>query len=223
MKHRIVVLASLTLLGACAETATGPQTAVQAPSSLATVALTLNNPSFEVPYTGWAYSDVDMGPYWTATDGLNSVDLNGFHAGYISQALATVPGVTYTVVFDLAGNPGYPQNVKELQVSAGATSALYYFDTTGKSVTNMGWTTQSFSFTATAATTTLTFQSLHTGNPYIWQDQAQGAAVDNVRVTYEGQNNPTTADQCKNGGWVQYGFRNQGLCIQFVNTGKDSR
>lgn len=32
-----------------------------------------------------------------------------------------------------------------------------------------------------------------------------------------------TKDQCKNMGWQNYGFRNQGLCIQFVNTGKDSR
>lgn len=32
-----------------------------------------------------------------------------------------------------------------------------------------------------------------------------------------------TKDECKNGGWETYGFSNQGLCIQFVNTGKDSR
>lgn len=30
-------------------------------------------------------------------------------------------------------------------------------------------------------------------------------------------------DDCKNGGWELYGFKNQGRCIQFVNTGKDSR
>ncbi|MEZ4501033.1 MAG: hypothetical protein R3C39_00195 [Dehalococcoidia bacterium] len=32
-----------------------------------------------------------------------------------------------------------------------------------------------------------------------------------------------TKDQCMNGGWEAFGFSNQGLCIQFVNTGKDSR
>ena len=32
-----------------------------------------------------------------------------------------------------------------------------------------------------------------------------------------------TKDECKNGGYATYGFKNQGLCIQFVNTGKDSR
>ncbi len=35
--------------------------------------------------------------------------------------------------------------------------------------------------------------------------------------------NPTTLDQCKNNGWAAFGFKNQGLCNQFVNTGKDSR
>jgi len=29
--------------------------------------------------------------------------------------------------------------------------------------------------------------------------------------------------QCKNGGWESLGFRNQGQCMRFVETGKDSR
>jgi hypothetical protein len=32
-----------------------------------------------------------------------------------------------------------------------------------------------------------------------------------------------TKDDCKDGGWEDFGFRNQGQCIRFVNTGKDSR
>lgn len=32
-----------------------------------------------------------------------------------------------------------------------------------------------------------------------------------------------TKEDCKNGGWEAFGFRNQGLCIRFVETGKDSR
>jgi hypothetical protein len=30
---------------------------------------------------------------------------------------------------------------------------------------------------------------------------------------------PTTNDQCKDGGWKQFGFKNQGQCIAFVNHG----
>jgi hypothetical protein len=34
---------------------------------------------------------------------------------------------------------------------------------------------------------------------------------------------PSTKDDCKDGGWEDAGFRNQGQCIRFVNTGQDSR
>ena len=30
---------------------------------------------------------------------------------------------------------------------------------------------------------------------------------------------PTAKDQCKNGGWAQFGFKNQGDCVSFVATG----
>lgn len=35
--------------------------------------------------------------------------------------------------------------------------------------------------------------------------------------------NPETKSDCKQGGWQEYSFKNQGQCIRFVNTGKDSR
>jgi Tol biopolymer transport system component len=35
--------------------------------------------------------------------------------------------------------------------------------------------------------------------------------------------NPTNVEQCKNSGWVAYGFRNQGQCMRYVETGQDSR
>lgn len=34
---------------------------------------------------------------------------------------------------------------------------------------------------------------------------------------------PITKDQCKQGGFADFGFKNQGQCIRFVETGKDSR
>jgi hypothetical protein len=36
-------------------------------------------------------------------------------------------------------------------------------------------------------------------------------------------NDPHTRAECKNGGWATFGFRNQGQCIRYVNTGRDSR
>jgi hypothetical protein len=35
--------------------------------------------------------------------------------------------------------------------------------------------------------------------------------------------NPESKNDCKKGGWEAFGFKNQGQCIKFVNTGKDSR
>lgn len=34
---------------------------------------------------------------------------------------------------------------------------------------------------------------------------------------------PETKGDCKSGGWEDYQFKNQGQCIRYVNTGKDSR
>jgi hypothetical protein len=34
---------------------------------------------------------------------------------------------------------------------------------------------------------------------------------------------PETRSDCVDGGWQAFGFRNQGQCIRFVETGKDSR
>lgn len=34
---------------------------------------------------------------------------------------------------------------------------------------------------------------------------------------------PVTKEDCKKGGWDEYGFKNQGQCIRFVVTGKDIR
>ena len=37
------------------------------------------------------------------------------------------------------------------------------------------------------------------------------------------QADPLTKDECKDGGWENFGFSNQGQCVRFVETGKDSR
>ncbi|KKR30522.1 hypothetical protein A2715_05895 [Candidatus Woesebacteria bacterium RIFCSPHIGHO2_01_FULL_39_32] len=62
------------------------------------------------------------------------------------------------------------------------------------------------------------------GNRYGWFVTSDFGflAIDNSEK-YEVVLNPVTKDDCKDGGWEAYGFSNQGLCIQYVNTGKDSR
>ena len=34
---------------------------------------------------------------------------------------------------------------------------------------------------------------------------------------------PQAKAECKDGGWAGFGFRNQGLCVAFVETGRDTR
>jgi hypothetical protein len=49
----------------------------------------------------------------------------------------------------------------------------------------------------------------------------QGFVIDSFSM--KSGNAPTNANQCKNGGWQNFdspSFKNQGACIQFVNTGK---
>lgn len=44
-----------------------------------------------------------------------------------------------------------------------------------------------------------------------------------VAITPGTRPSPTSKRQCKNGGWEAFGFKNQGQCVRFVETGKDSR
>lgn len=48
------------------------------------------------------------------------------------------------------------------------------------------------------------------------------SALGRLEVVY-GSNDPADRDACKGRGWEAFGFRNQGQCVRFVETGKDSR
>jgi choice-of-anchor C domain-containing protein len=129
---------------------------------------------------GWTVSNgtIDwIGSYWSASDGSKSIDLDGNNPGGISitSGFATILGQQYVLLFDMAGNPDGLPATKTLNVSVGNVSNMpFSFDTTGKTRSNMGWVTQSLTFTATGTTSYLTFTST-TPNYY-------GPALDNVRV-----------------------------------------
>ncbi len=114
---------------------------------------------------------------WEASDGTKSIDLSGTPGkGIISQDIPTEVDVTYDVSFDMAGNPGScgEPAVKFMKVSVASYENEFSFDTTGKTNTDMGWESNTFSFVAESSTSTLRFESL-TGN-YC------GPALDNVLV-----------------------------------------
>lgn len=194
---------------------------------------TITNGSFESGLGGWSNPssvDVVCGG-WQAADGNCSVDMGGSPSqGQVTQDISTVAGAAYTVSFALSGNPSCtPGNLdwvgwvsepglKTLIVSAtGAASASYSFDTTGISFTNMGWTPQTYTFTATGPVSTLSFQNA--------VSQWCGATIDAVTVSGGPTANvPTSADQCKKDGWRTLtdangtAFKNQGDCVSYIAT-----
>lgn len=139
-------------------------------------------PAGNTGVTGWTITgdSIDyIGSLWQASDGTRSLDLSGNAAGGVKQTFATVVGTSYTVAFDLAGNVTQAPSIKSVRASAGSVTQDFTFDITGHTLGNMGWTTHSFSFTATSTTTTLAFSSLN-------GTSASGPALDNVSV------NPTS-------------------------------
>lgn len=143
----------------------------------------LNVPKNSTFITGWVVTkdNVDyISSYFQPSEGRYSIDLDGNTPGAIAQTFATAAGTNYTVTFDMAGNTGGGSGVKSMRVSAAGSSQDFTFDTTGKSPSNMGWTTKTFVFTATVASTTLEFASLGSAG------SNAGPALDNVRVTTGG-------------------------------------
>lgn len=150
----------------------------------------VQNGSFELPaapggppITDWTIvsGTVDLTDDFTAADGIWEVDLDGNSEGAIAQTISTVPGTSYNLTFDLAGNTDEGPSTKAMLLSvsdfytnASLLSAPYTFNDTGDSDSDPGWVLESTSFTATSDSTTIEFASETPG--------AFGALIDNVGV-----------------------------------------
>ncbi len=176
--------------------------------------------------TGWTVSSgtVDyIGTYWQAADGVRSLDLNGSSAGAVRQSLVTTVGTTYKVTFSMSGNPVGGVGSKTLTADVGAATTPFSYEVGSlnpPTLVDMKWAKKTFSFTATAATTTLTFASTTIG--YF------GPALDKVRVELaNGRGEGATVKafaSCKSGGWrllidgQRHHFKNQGDCVSYFAT-----
>jgi choice-of-anchor C domain-containing protein len=146
-------------------------------------------PGGNTDITGWTatllHIDYVDSSEWQAADGRRSLDLEGSAcavgtpdcAGGIEQSFATVAGQQYEVTFDMAGNPVSSPIIKTMLVSAAGQQKDFTFDITGHTEAVMGWTPETWTFTASAATTTLEFATAD-GN----QTTGFGPALDNVAV-----------------------------------------
>jgi hypothetical protein len=105
------------------------------------------------------------------------------------------------IEFETSYVPTPGQNVIVEIVNTSATSIPHFEDSCS---TSAGCTTaRAFAFSATATTATAV--------------QRSGLIMKFLR------GNPASKDDCKDGGWENYSFMNQGLCIRFSETGQDSR
>jgi choice-of-anchor C domain-containing protein len=129
------------------------------------------------PWTVTSGSVDLIGGYWQSpTVGGGSVDVDGNSPGAFDQAIATGSG-SYTLTFDLSGNPDGPPQTKTLQVSVGGVTKTFTYQTGANTHANMMYIPESLTFTASGPTT-LTFTSLDGNNsPYgpVVADVAIGA------------------------------------------------
>ena len=153
---------------------------------------TFNIPAGSTIITGWTVSvgniDWEGSPVpacgWQPSNGNNSLDLVGTGGvGGVQQTFDTVPGTTYQVLFDMAGNYGAPPVIKPLAVTINGVTSNFTFDTTGRSFSNMGWTTHTLTFVATSTSSTIDFVSNVTASGGTLN---AGAALDNVRIAIPG-------------------------------------
>lgn len=128
--------------------------------------------------TGWTVVTdttawIGAGNPWglTAGDGSFFLDLTNYQAGApfagLSQTIATTPGATYELTFEL-GSSTFWGRPSAIVASAGDRSATFVSSTTGG---NDEWTEQTMQFVATSASTVVVLQG-SAGVNYIGLDNA---------------------------------------------------
>jgi choice-of-anchor C domain-containing protein len=131
---------------------------------------------------GWAVTggSIDwISGYWQSAEGGRSLDLSGNSLGSISQTVSNLDlNTTYKLAFSLSGNPDNDGGNRTGNVTVGAFSQDFAYNTTtyGNTLGDMKWITVSYLFKPSATTQTLMFTSTAAGG--FW-----GPALDNVSLT----------------------------------------
>lgn len=130
--------------------------------------------------TGWDVTagTVDyIGTYWQGqgTGGGRSVDLAGVSLGTLSQTFTTVLGQSYAVTYWVSKNPDGGAATRTGSISAGANNGTFSYSA-ATTLGNMNWAQQTFVFTATGTSTTLSFAADASA------DCCFGPALDSVSI-----------------------------------------
>jgi choice-of-anchor C domain-containing protein len=136
---------------------------------------------------GWIVSgDVEtvrnnfQGNSYLSYDGVRYLDLDGVHAGAISQSIATTIGTEYTLSFAYANNPypaaTHPASARVL-VSGSSTLLDQSITHNTSTTSNADWIFTSLTFTADSTSTSVSFGSLDA------QSSIGGISLDAIDVT----------------------------------------
>ena len=139
--------------------------------------------TFTAPATfpGWAVTsgqvDIVHRTFYASASGSQSLDLNAYRSGAVSQAVATKPGAVHTLTFAFAANTFLSfdsPRVRRMEVRWGSTViATLEFDTAGFTASNVGWRQYTFNVVGSGSDT-ISFRSLTEGNA--------GPAIDDVSL-----------------------------------------
>ena len=124
-----------------------------------------------------------VGSFWVASDGGASIDLGGSPGeGGLRQSVETIPGVKYTLSFDLSGNPDPdgiseepPLKTMELSIADETFKFSYDIDIEGNTLSDMKWRQESVVFSATSTSTNIQFVNT-------MGDVREGPVIDNVSL-----------------------------------------
>ena len=135
----------------------------------------------------------DGGTGWNAASGNYSIALSGANAGEITQTIATKEGVTYDISFDVAGNPKNIGLEKYVGLTINGNTNVFGFKDTSTSNANMGWTLETYQFTATSDSTVLSLFNDHPGLLKAGDKlKLYGMALDDVSIQAVGVPEPGT-------------------------------
>lgn len=166
-------------------------------------------------YVPSEWEDAETSPanvgFWASDNPLTAYPLIVFRNGETVDA----GFYTYDVVFD-----------------EDAQSWVGVYVPSGVDVIYDGWNTLSITLDTDADLATYAINGQEAGTPLyaagdtigqVFLNHYNDGVLDYTAHWHAGLEEIHSRDQCKDGSWEDAGFKNQGQCLRFVNTGQDSR